>query len=190
MKKLGLLSGLFGLFFLSSCIVDEGDIGPPGPQGRQGPIGPEGAPGESGYVFEWTDVDFTGSGNYEVLLEYPTDFEVFDSDVALVYFYWPTEENPTEDVWRQLPQTIIHPEGLLQYNFDFTKFDVRLFLDSNFDLDLLGAQDTDDWDVRVVVMPGEFWNSGRVDFSDYEAVKRLLGLPELNNEQNDTNRKD
>lgn len=176
MKRLFTILVLLGLFGLSACHI-EGQ-GPPGPRGPQGPEGPQGVPGESGYVFEWTGVSFTASNNYEVLLTYPSDFVGYDSDVALVYFLWPTD-NSNEDVWRLLPQTVLHPDGLLQYNFDFTKNDVRLFLDANFNLDYLGAVDTDDWVVRVVVVPGDYWNNSRVDFSDYNAVKQMLGLPEL-----------
>lgn len=166
------------MLWLSGC-VDE-SIGPPGPQGDRGPQGPKGDPGESGFVFEYEDINFTAP-SYDIILDYSPDFEGLDSDVALVYLLWEVVEEDGEliDIWRPLPQTVLHPEGTLYYNYDFTKYNVRLFLDATFPLDLLGAIDTDGWVVRVVVVPGNFWNSGRIDFSDYNQVKEALGLPEL-----------
>ena len=180
MRKIFILISTMSAVVLSSCIIDgDGVIGPRGPQGPEGPTGPQGAPGESGYVFEWENIDFT-SPDYEVFLSFPVDFETYDSDVILVYFLWGTEviDGEEVDVWRPLPQNIFTEFGLLQYNFDYTKYDIRIFLDGNFDLDLLGAIDTDDWIARVVVVPGNFWNS-KVNFSDYDAVKEMLGLPDL-----------
>lgn len=151
-----------------------------GPRGEQGPSGPQGAAGENGHVFEFENIDFTSSNNYEVLLEYPDNFEGLQSDVALVYFLWPLEDNLDFDVWRPIPQTVLVDQGILQYNFDFTATDTRLFLESNFPLNQLTGIFTDGWVARVVIVPGDFWDNGRVDFSDYDAVASMLGLPELN----------
>lgn len=183
MRTLISILGTALLLSLNACLLGtgpEGPVGPRGPQGPQGPEGPEGAPGESGYVFEWEDINFTAP-DYEVFLAYPDDFEPLDSDVAIVYLLWGVETIDGEDVeiWRQLPQNILTENGILQYNFDFTKYDVRLFLDAEFSLDELTAIDTDQWVARVVVVPGDFWNTGRIDFSDYHEVQEILGLPEL-----------
>jgi hypothetical protein len=158
-----------------------GDQGPEGPAGPTGPRGPEGPAGESGYVFEYENVDFTGP-DYEVFLNYPNDFEGLASDVALVYFLWGVDNVGGQDleIWRQLPQTSILPEGTLVYNFDFTLQDVRLFLQADFLLDQLTAIDTDDWIVRIVIVPGSFWASNRVgDYMEYNNLKEALGLPDL-----------
>ncbi|MEQ8469934.1 MAG: hypothetical protein RIC35_02045 [Marinoscillum sp.] len=174
---------------LSSCT--DTYIGPPGPVGPQGPIGPQGADGESGYVFEWENIDFTAP-EYEVLLSYPDNFEGLNSDVALVYFLWDTyttDTNEEVEVWRQLSQNILTDDGVLQYNYDFSKYNVLLFMDAEFPLDMLGAADTDNWVVRVVVVPGGFWNSGRVDFSDYKKVEEALGLPEIPHAKRTVNRR-
>lgn len=159
--------------------MNQGPIGPQGPMGPQGPQGPQGAAGESGYVFEYENVNFT-SPDYEVFLTFPNDFEVLTSDVVLTYFLWDVQtiDGQEVDVWRQLPQVLFTEFGTLQYNFDFTIYDVRLFLDGNFSLDLLPASYTDQWIVRVVIVPGDFVN-GRVDLSNYNDVKEMLGLPEF-----------
>jgi hypothetical protein len=59
--------------------------------------------------------------------------------------------------------------------------DVRLFMDAEFDLDQLGAIDTDDWVVRLVVVPGDFWDSSRITSKEipYDELAESLGLPDL-----------
>lgn len=165
---------------LSSCITDSvGPAGPIGPQGNDGPIGPK---GDSGFVFEYDQINFTAP-DYEVFLPFPDDFESLSSDVALVYLLWDVVkvDGVDTEVWRQIPQTILTNEGILQYNFDFSLADVRLFMDADFDLALLGALDTDDWIARVVIVPGDFWSSARLMPGEiqYNDLKEMLGLPEL-----------
>lgn len=156
---------------LSSCIVDE--------EGPVGPMGPQGEKGDSGYVFEYDNLSFTAP-DYELLLSFPNDFETLSSDVALVYLLWDVVDVDTE-VWRQIPQTILTDEGALQYNFDFSMVDVRLFMEASFDMTQLGAADTDNWVARVVIVPGEFWSSARINANElqYNDVKEMLGLPDL-----------
>lgn len=167
--------------FVFGCITEEGPVGPQGPQGIQGPEGPQGPAGESGFVFQFEDINFTAP-EYEVFLTYPNDFEGYDSDVALVYFFWGVENVDGEDliIWRQLPQTVIDQRGTLVYNYDFTKNDVRLFLQATYSLDDLQAMDTDDWVARVVVVPGDFWAASRLQGQvDYNDLKEALDLPDL-----------
>jgi hypothetical protein len=166
---------------LQSCYIEN--EGPMGPQGPQGPTGPAGDSGENGYIFEYENVSFTGP-DYEIFLDYPEGFEGYDSDVTLVYFLWAVQEDSNGDpleIWRRLPQTLLIEYGTLIYNFDHTKYDVRLFMDSNFDLNLLSAIDTDDWLVRIVVVPADYWNGrSKVDYDDYYSVKEAYGLPDMN----------
>jgi hypothetical protein len=185
MKTLITILGLGLILSLNSCFI--GDEGPRGPQGIQGQTGDQGEPGAEGFVFEYENVSFTGP-EYEIVLDFNGDFnfEGLDSDVALVYFLWDTEviNGETLEIWRALPQSIITPSGLLQYNYDFTKYDVSLFLDAEFPLDDLTAADTDDWIVRIVVVPGKFWNSGgRKAMPSYEEVKAEFNLTDLPNHQ-------
>ena len=84
---------------LSSCISDSvGPAGPTGPQGNDGPIGPK---GDSGFVFEYEQVNFT-EPNYEKFLPFPDDFESLSSDVALVYLLWDVVEvaGVETEIWR------------------------------------------------------------------------------------------
>ncbi len=167
-------------FLLAFAVVFAACDGPEGPAGPQGPQGEPGLDGVESFVFEYEDVDFVGP-EYSVLLEYP-DFAALDSDVTLAYLLWDVVEIESEqvDVWRALPQTILANEGMIQYTYDFTKYDTQLFLNTDFDAGSLEPIDTDDWIVRLVVVPGKFLDaSGRlekVDLSDYEAVMEALEI--------------
>ena len=180
MKKIQQLSLLLVVIFAFGC--EPGPIGPTGSTGPPGPQGDPGVAGEIGIVFEFTNVDFVAP-DYEVFLNYPDGFEGLESDVSLVYLLWDTTTDSNGDpldIWRQIPQSLLTANGLLIYNFDFSRVDVRLFLAAEFSLDQLESIDTDDWIARVVVVPGDFWG-GRsgVDQSDYYAVQEAYGLPEL-----------
>ena len=181
MKYLTTTISLFALLLFNAC---------EGPQGDPGPQGPPGEPAEVGFVMQWSGFDFTASNDYRVLLEFSEftlngeAFQALEDEVVLVFLDW---SSPTDDVtiWRSLPQTLIVEEGLLQYNYDFSRFDVEIFLDADFDLSTLPADDTDNWRARVVVLPAEALDSeiiigGRKATTewDYETLVEKFGLPE------------
>lgn len=181
MKTLLTLLSLIIILSLTGCYT-ESIVGPTGPSGPQGPTGPAGADGESGYVFEWDNINFTAP-NYEVVLPFPNNFEGLNSDIALVYLLWDdytTNDGELVEVWRPLNQTLLTEDGTLMYKYDFSKYDARIFIEADYSRDFLGAIDTDNWVARVVIVPGEFWNSGRMDFSNYHELKEALGLPDMN----------
>lgn len=150
---------------LQAC---EGPIGPPGPPG------PEGAPGVIlvGEVFE-ANVDFTTQNGYLVNFDFNPAIE--SSDVVLVFIRWETfNGNP---VWRLLPQTVFFEEGVLVYNYDFTRNDFSVFLETTFDPGILDNSWTRGQRIRAVVIPADFASS-RIDFTDYDAVMKLIGATE------------
>ena len=172
-------TALLGIACVLSSCVDERVI-VEGPQGPVGPQGPQGAPGESGYVLEFSNIDFDAP-DYEVILPFPSDFEMFDTDAVLVYLLWDVIEvdGVETDVWRLVPQTILTDLGILQYNYDYTVLDTRLFLDAEFELGILEDIDTQDWIARVVVVPATFVSGGKLDpQASYEDVAEMLGLPD------------
>ncbi len=159
MKRILSFITLFALL-LTSC---EGDPGPPGLDGLDGEIAP---------AFEIV-LDFTPENNYQFIEPY--GFNVFPSDVTLVYISWEVDNG--QDVWRLVPQTVIFEDGNdLVYNYDFTQTDVRFFLEGS-DLDGLGPEWTQAQVFRVVVVPAE--NVGRVDFTDLDAVMEMYGIQEF-----------
>lgn len=168
MKRILSIFALIGLVAFQACEGPEGPIGPAGPQGEVG------EPGVNivSEVFEVT-ADFTGENEFQAVF----DFEpaILGSDVVLAFIEW--ERSGQTSIWRALPQTIFFSEGVLMYNYDFTNVDFRLFLDGPLDYALLGDEWTQDQKFRIVVVPGDFAGS-RIDYTNYEAVTKMLGIEE------------
>jgi hypothetical protein len=181
MKRILLSLSLLATAFLLSC---QGPQGPEGPEGLPGPQGPQGEAGVNilGQVFDITGT-FNTDNDFRIYFEFPTDkIEVFESDIVLVYRLWEKVPNGNSslDVWRLLPQTVILPQGLLQYNFDHTFLDVSVFVDTQFNRTTLESRYTTNQTFRVVVLPADFAKSARlskeIDFNNYQEVKDLLQL--------------
>lgn len=151
---------LFAVVVLTSC---EGPMGPHGYDGI------DGSNGDSfiGSIFE-IEGDFTSSNNYNLYFEFPTNFEIYDTDVVLVYILW--DQVDGLDVWRLMPQTVVLPEGVIQYNFDYTVADVQIFMEGTIPpQDWLPAE-TDNQIFRIVVFPADFAAKKSVDISDYNSI--------------------
>ena len=158
MKKI--LTLLFvSTFLFTAC---EGPQGPPGFDGFDGGLIVSSA-------FE-IEIDFSPANNYEFFEDY--GFQVFPSDVTLVYILWDVQNG--QDIWRLLPQNVEFPDGLLIYNFDFTQTDVRIFLDGSTNFDLLGPEWTQNQVFRVVVVPAD--NVDGVDVSNLDLVMQANNL--------------
>lgn len=151
MKKLvSLLSALL----VMSCVIEEGIDGR---DGRDGGLIVSSA-------FEII-VDFNAQNNYQIIEPY--GFDVFEYDVTLVYVLWEIDNG--QEVWRLLPQSTIFGGGAtLSYNFDFTRYDVKLFLEGTADFDALDSVWTQNVVFRVVVVPADnlssFNNPEMTDF--------------------------
>lgn len=148
-------------------------------EGPEGPMGPPGADGNDGLIattLDYENVDFL-SPDYEHFIEIPGNVEILPSDVVMVYALWEINEE-VGDIWRPLPHLWFTEFGVLNFNFDFSTNDVRLFLEGEFNLDQLDATFTDDWIIRLVIIPGGFIN-GRVGKVDYEYLKNEFNLPEF-----------
>ena len=163
MKK---LTGIFlalATFILVSC---EGDMGPMGPPGEDGED-------FIGSVFE-VEGDFTPDNNYSFLVDYPSNITVYDGDVVLVYILWEVDNGT--DIWRLCPQTVVLGEGVIQYNFDYTLADVRIFLEFTIpEEDLLPAE-TQNQIFRVAILPADFANSKSVDVTDFNSILQAPNL--------------
>jgi len=160
MKKLTSILMIATALFLGAC---------------EGPVGPPGMDGDSfiGTVFE-VQGDFTPENNYLIYDTYPSNVVVYDTDVVLVYILW--EDANGMDVWRLMPQTVVLPEGVIQYNFDYTYADFQIFLEFTIPADQLLPAETDNQIFRVVVLPADFAAKKEVDINDFNSV---IGNPEL-----------
>lgn len=165
MKTITTFLLLFTAILISSC---------------EGPMGPPGQDGDAliGTIFEMQG-DFKASNNYELYFTFPNNFEIYDTDVVLVYILWETTNvnGAQTDVWRLLPQTVILNDGILQYNFDYTVADVKVFLEGTTDFNKLLPAETNDQVFRIAVMPADFIASKKsVEISD---LSILMNSPEL-----------
>ncbi|GAA4436456.1 hypothetical protein GCM10023188_29540 [Pontibacter saemangeumensis] len=181
-----------------SCEGDEGPEGPPGPTGAQGPVGPtgpQGEPGESGaaQVYEFpADFEQDDDGLYSIYINFTAnEIEAAESDVVLVYRFRGayTDDNDTDILlWSPLPETVLLPQNrIFQYSFLHSLAEVLVYIDSQFDLATLSAEDlaryTTNQGFRIVVIPGDFMDGGRtsgppVDFKNYADVADFFKLTE------------
>lgn len=154
-----------------------------GPRGLPGLDGRDGIDGESflGTVFE-IERDFTAANNYGFRYPFPDDFTMYDTDIVLVYLLWEVIEyndGTSLDVWRLMPQTRIFNSDdgtlLLQYNFEYTFYDVDIFLEGDVDYTSLEDGDLKNQIFRIVVIPADF--SAKANINDYNSV---VNSPELN----------
>ena len=183
MKKFSLVFGVFLTLFLVSC---EGPIGPPGFDGIDGRDGQNGQDGEDGPIFEAAafeiEMDFvlnTDANIYEFGPElYPTDITLIKDDVVLIYRL--EEVNDGLDVWRQLPQPFFAEDGLMFYNFDFTQTDFGLFVEPEFDANLISLDLVQAQVFRVVIIPGNLGTSSKMDRSNISSVLNALDIDEQN----------
>lgn len=166
MKKILTLFVIVGLVAFSSC---EGPEGPPGP------------PGDAlvSEVLE-REVDFNPTG-YSVLI--PLSPPIYKNDVVLVYHLY--EVNDGNDVWRLIPQTYyMNDGGALDFNYDFTINDVRIWLDANFPLNTLSSDWTQNQVFRIVIVPGENFETAKSvnkpDYSDYNSVIQKYNIDDSN----------
>lgn len=148
---------IFSAFLLLlGCTGPEGPIGPPGPT-------------LFSQVFEF-EVDFTSSNNYETYIEFPQEIEVFEADLVLVFLAYETTDSNlgVQYVWRPLPQTIFTSLGLLQYQYDHTFSDMRVFVEADYSLTSATAADLLNQRFKVGVVPAAYAQEvqGLTDLTD------------------------
>ncbi len=122
----------------------------------QGPEGPPGVPGVNilGKVIE-VSIDLDQSNSYQQVVTLPLDVEVFESDAILVYRHEGIFD--TADIWTPLPTTYFDAGGgTFLYTFNHTYFDVKFFLDGNFNLNTLGPEWTQNQLFRIAIVPAEY----------------------------------
>lgn len=170
MKNLLLFLALSTTALFTSC---EGDPGPPGPPGE---------PGINilGQVFEvTTDFQFDQNNVLQSTVAIPSDVEVFESDVILVYRLEgqvTLNDGTVADAWSPLPQNFFTGptnEDIIQYVYNHTFVDVQLIIDGNFDLTTLGPAFTNDQTFRIAIVPSEY---ARTDFSKLSMEQLLENL--------------
>lgn len=166
MKTITRIFTMAALIILMAC---EGPAGLPGQDGLDGDS-------LIGSVFE-IEGDFTAANDYKLYFSFPNSIKVFDSDVVLVYILWEQVQSNSGsvlDVWRLLPQTVVLDEGILQYNYDFTKADVQVFLEGSIDFRTLLPSEALDQVFRIVILPASFANSKSVDILNMNSLMKSM----------------
>lgn len=167
MKKFLLLFTVIVMSTLTGC------------EGPQGPAGLNGTPGFSAEseVFEVANVSFNLNNNWFVT--YGLDTVILTTDNILVYELVNT--NDDIDTWALLPQIYYLETGQAQYNFNFSYDQFSLFIDADFDLNLLPATFTQNKVFRIVIIPGYTAKGGEeVDFENYNEVIEKYGINDSN----------
>lgn len=167
MKKLAAIVFVLSVIF-SSCETVEG------PEGRMGPAGPAGADGLIGSIFE-AEVDFTASNDFEALVAFPENIEVYNTDLVMAYVLQGVDGET--DIWEPLPQTVFYENNTLLYTFDHTFEDINLFMDGNFNLEILPANYTDGMIFRIAIIPAAF--IGKVDPKNMIDVMGIMSQDNL-----------
>lgn len=166
MKRLFLLLSVFSAAFaFQSC---EGDRGPAGPAGPKS------------VVYEIFNADFAlTNGEYVIDRTWASMIggDLYDDESVLVYRLVETfnSNGETIPVWQLIPRTLFLDEGELDYDFDFSKKDIFIYVGGTFDLGTT-PEFINDQTFRLVVVPGTFANRGGVDYEDYDAVVRYYGI--------------
>ncbi|WP_138431791.1 collagen-like protein [Fodinibius saliphilus] len=142
--------------------------------GEEGPVGPEGPPGPSGKIYE-IETSFTESNNYTVFSTFPDDITVLESDIVMVYLLWEVDQETGNDVWQPLPVSVFFDNGEMQYAFDHTFTDAKLFLTGDVDLSTVGDEFTRNQIFRIAILPADYIQSNKVDMSNMEEVVNAIG---------------
>jgi hypothetical protein len=131
-------------------------------RGEQGFPGKDGEDGEDGVnilgqVFK-VELDFIKENQYtNVLIPYPSNIEVYDGDVVMVYVLDGVDGEL--DIWEPLPRTLYFSDGILLYGFNYTLVDVELFLDGTLDLNSLASELTQNLIFRLAILPSVLPNN-------------------------------
>lgn len=156
MKKITLFLVFIGMMTLQSCEVNE--------------INDTVDDDTISEVFEVT-TSFNSNNNYSRLVAFTPP--IFSSDVVLVYHLYDTVNG--EDVWRLMPQTYYFSDGgELDYNFDYTRNNVNIFLSANFSLNTLPSSWTQNQTFRIVIIPANF--ASTVNKNSIDAVMSALNV--------------
>jgi hypothetical protein len=113
----------------------------------------------------------SATGRYEYLVDF--NEMLYPSDVILVY------RRVTDNgvaAWQQIPRTLyIGGTDEVDYDFNFTREDLLIFADANFDL-ATAPEFTVNQTFRVVIIPADA--SARMDYSNYETVAAKFNIKE------------
>jgi hypothetical protein len=124
-------------------------------------------------VYDLTNINFDFVDGMYVYYQ-PFENAMYDSDVILVYLQVGTTDG--SPIWQQIPLTMYLSDGNeVDYNFDFSQFDLQLYAGGTFDLG--GTSYVNNKTFRIVFVPGYFGkDTNELDYSDYNAVIKYFHI--------------
>ena len=197
-KWIGFLTVVFVLLSCSAEDGEDGAIGPQGPQGEQGPIGAQGEQGEQGeqgppgadgqdgnaniiysnwIAADWNSIDLPRLKEMNIPVPELDNIELRNKTLVQVYL----GQHGTNGVYA-MPGTGRWSNTWYSYSFGHgtvTLNGIAIVLESTNGVDLTldqyaGSRGNE---FRYVLIP-ESAQSGKLDYSDYEAVKAFYNLPD------------
>lgn len=100
------------------------------------------------------------------------------NDVVLIYRQ---DSSSGVSVWKLLPKSYFFTQGQLDYHFDFTRNDIQIYADADFNMTAMdsGFKNTylNNQTFRVVLIPASGKNS-QVNYEDYDSVARFYHIDE------------
>jgi hypothetical protein len=167
MKKIALLLVFIGFLSLQSCTRNDNT-----------------ADNDTiSEVFELRNVNFNYNSIDGYTIYRTLSPQIYASDVLLIYRMSGTIDANTP-IWQQIPRTLFLPQGELDYDFDFSKQDFTIYAGGTYDLATTPSYINNET-FRIVIVPAYFSNkmSGKVDFSDYNAVIKAFNINDKNIKQ-------
>jgi len=167
MKKIALLLVFIGFLSLQSCTTNDNTSDND----------------TISEVFELRNVNFNYNSIDGYTIYRTLSPQIYASDVLLIYRMSGTIDANTP-IWQQIPRTLFLPQGELDYDFDFSKQDFTIYAGGTYDLATTPTYINNET-FRIVIVPAYFSNkmSGKVDFSDYNAVIKAFNINDKNIKQ-------
>lgn len=129
-------------------------------------------------VFEVTRT-FNYNNNYSVIV--PFKPQIYSTDSVLLYHLYDVVNG--QDVWKLMPQTYYFNDGgALDFNYDFTKFDIKIYLSANFNLNTLETSWTKNQTFRIVIIPDGFSKS--VNKNNIDSVMSAIKVTNIDVHKN------
>ncbi len=133
-------------------------------------------------AYDLKGINFTKSSSSNNLYIYSNTFKnpLYNSDVVLIYRQ--TDTTNGSPVWQLLPKTYYMNQGALDYTFDFSKYDIQIYANSDFDMFIQDATFKNTYlngqNFRVVIVPASQGKNAGVDYSDYNSVVKFFNIDE------------
>lgn len=137
-------------------------------------------PGEDTYsvAFDMTPT-FTKQNSNLYVYNRSFDGPLVESDVVLIYLQTGTTNNGST-IWRLLPYTFYTNNAnndVVDYGFDFSKFDISIDISGTLNLDSNPSFYTNQR-FRVVLVPAKTGKGANVDYNDYNSVIKFYNIDE------------